>query len=198
MTLAERTEGFDPSNLTEIRHALIEAASGDLNPLLALCSENARPKLRQLDSAPGRALKKPEPGIYLVGHSALLVRGKETGLLIDPIFASERARGSNTLGLEELRPWVDTVVLTPWPLRPLSSAHPLALGRQALRGASSSPSFGGHRRSRSALGRFCFANHGARLERPPDEHRRSHPGGVTFLRGTVSHRRMPPGGSKLG
>ncbi len=57
-------------------------------------------------------LPAPPPGVYAVGHSALLIRGVETGLLIDPIVGSRLASPPGAFSFAELRPLVDAVALT--------------------------------------------------------------------------------------
>jgi hypothetical protein len=54
----------------------------------------------------------PPPGVYVVGHSALLIRGLETGLLIDPILGSWLASGPGAFSFADLQGLVDVVALT--------------------------------------------------------------------------------------
>jgi L-ascorbate metabolism protein UlaG (beta-lactamase superfamily) len=54
----------------------------------------------------------PPPGVYVVGHSCLLIRGVETGLLIDPIPGSRLASVPGAFSFAELQHLVDAVALT--------------------------------------------------------------------------------------
>jgi L-ascorbate metabolism protein UlaG (beta-lactamase superfamily) len=54
----------------------------------------------------------PPPGVYAVGHSALLIRGTRTGLLIDPILGSRLASAPGAFTFAELQDLVDAVALT--------------------------------------------------------------------------------------
>jgi L-ascorbate metabolism protein UlaG (beta-lactamase superfamily) len=54
----------------------------------------------------------PPPGVYVVGHSALLIRGADTGLLIDPILGSRLASPPGAFSFAELDGLVDAVALT--------------------------------------------------------------------------------------
>jgi L-ascorbate metabolism protein UlaG (beta-lactamase superfamily) len=63
-------------------------------------------------SEPSPPIAAPRPGVYLVGHSALLIRGERTGLLIDPISGSRIACTPGAFAIAELRGLVDVVALT--------------------------------------------------------------------------------------
>jgi len=87
-----------------------DGAARDADPLEAsfLAAAGAAGLLGPAERRP--PLPVPPPGVYVVGHSALLIRGVTTGLLIDPILGNRLPAGA--FSFAELRGLVDAVALT--------------------------------------------------------------------------------------
>ncbi|HVU52075.1 MAG TPA: MBL fold metallo-hydrolase [Polyangia bacterium] len=86
------------------------AQGGDPLEAAFLDAANAAGLLAPAERRPPAAA--PPPGVYAVGHSALLIRGARTGLLIDPIFGSRLASVAGAFSFAELQEHVDAVALT--------------------------------------------------------------------------------------
>ena len=64
------------------------------------------------ETAASRTAVVPSPGVYLLGHSGLLIRGAAGGLLVDPVPWSDLAVGPRSVDLPSLRAAASAVAIT--------------------------------------------------------------------------------------
>ena len=81
----------------------------------SLCGLESSPLPPELAFAPAprsSAVASVEPGVYLTGHSSVLVRGRSHGMLFDPVFLSRVGRTDGAFTPSQLAPLADAIALT--------------------------------------------------------------------------------------
>jgi hypothetical protein len=97
-TVAEAQGGIDPAYLRAFADVMTRLVGYDPTPLfrgptepLAEILLNALMRERVIANGEGGRRLPINPGVYLLGHTSVLIRGRSTGLLIDPVMLSPLA-----------------------------------------------------------------------------------------------------------
>ncbi len=107
----------DRASRVALREVLARCATGRYDRESLSHGPQEAEFVRVLDSAgllrsPSASPSFTEPGLYPLGHSSLLIRGRRSGLLIDPVFLSPLHGRSGGVELHHLAGSIDAVALT--------------------------------------------------------------------------------------